>query len=281
MLRNTFCHIPGIGEKTEKRLWSAGIISWDTAARSLSVQLPGPIQQSLSRNIEESIRNYERRNARYFAENMENKHHWRLYRDFQDCCAFVDIETTGLHPQAEITTIVLYDGRSIRFYVNGQNLDHFVRDIQEYRVLVTYSGKHFDVPRIERYFGIKLNLAHIDLRYPLNRLGLDGGLKECERRVGIARPGLEGINGFVAVLLWNDYKKRRNSKALETLLAYNIQDTIALHVLMVHTYNEMVKQTPFSSSHSIPTPSLPPIPFEADHDTVKRVCRHLLQSWGY
>src|SRR5262249_21222972 len=86
------------------------------------------------------------------------------------------------------------------------------------------------------------------------------------------RPGLEDIDGFIAPLLWDEYCNRENVKALETLLAYNIQDTLSLHTLMVHAYNEKVKATPFSGSHSLPSPSLPESPFKADHDTVERIC---------
>jgi uncharacterized protein YprB with RNaseH-like and TPR domain len=77
----------------------------------------------------------------------------------------VDIETTGLDPRNEITTAVLYDGLTIRHYVNGENMDEFVRDVMEYRLLVTYNGKSFDIPFIQRYFGIHLSQAHIDLRH--------------------------------------------------------------------------------------------------------------------
>ena len=128
------------------------------------------------------------------------------------------------------------------------------------------------------YWGSPVNMqAHIDLRYPLRSLGLVGGLKGCEQQLGISRPGLENVNGFVAVLLWNEYRMRNNLKALETLLAYNIQDTLSLHTLMVHTHNEKVKTTPFSSSCSLPFSSLPESPFKADQDIVERVFR---QAFG-
>ncbi len=212
MLRHTFCHVPGIGEKTERGLWSSGVISWEAAIGQLSIRLPRSIAGPLDCYLEESLRNYERRNGSYFAKNLESKHHWRLYRDFQDCCAFLDIETTGLFATDEITTIVLYDGRWFRSYVNGLNLDQFPRDVQDYSLLVTYNGKQFDIPKIEAYFGIKLSQAHIDLRYPLSSLGLSGGLKGCERQLGIARPGLEEVDGLLAVHLWNDYRQRKNIK---------------------------------------------------------------------
>ena len=92
----------------------------------------------------------------------------------------------------KITTIAVYDGSSIFTYVQGQNLPEFKEDIQRYKVLVTYNGKCFDIPFLERYFGIKLNQVHIDLRYVLRSLGYAGGLKGCERKAGIDRGDLEG-----------------------------------------------------------------------------------------
>jgi hypothetical protein len=228
--------------------------------------------------MQESIDHLANRNPSYFADNLPSNQHWRLYRNFQDTSAFLDIETTGLHG-GEITTIVLYDGRSIRYYVNGDNLDEFPHDVNDYRLLVTYNGKSFDVPFIEGYFHVQLSQAHIDLRYVLRDLGLKGGLKGCERQLGLSRVELEGIDGSVAPLLWHEYRKDRNARALETLLAYNIQDTLSLHALMVHAYNQKVWATPFSGSHSLPPPSLPEPPFKADHETVERV-RRLAFGWG-
>jgi uncharacterized protein YprB with RNaseH-like and TPR domain len=276
MLTNTFCHIPGIGEKTERNLWSAGVTSWGCAWPQAGVKLPRAIRESWSSRLQESISNHASRNPSYFAEKLPSNQHWRLYRDFQEVSAFLDIETTGLYG-GKITTIALYDGQTLRYYVNGDNLDDFPADVMDYRLLVTYNGKSFDIPFIEGYFGIRLPHTHIDLRYPLRSLGLKGGQKGCEQQLGIGRPGLEGVDGFVAVLLWDEYRTQNNLKALETLLAYNVQDTVSLHALMVHTYNEKVKATPFSASHSLLPPSFPALPFKADHDTVERVCR---QAFG-
>src|SRR5262249_3332886 len=155
-------------------------------------------------------------NPSYFAEKLPTSQHWRLYRDFQEVCAFLDIETTGLYG-GEITTIALYDGRTIRYYVNGDNLDHFPADVMAYRLLGNYNGNAYDLPFIEQCFGLRPPHAHLDWRYPLRRLGLQGGLKGCERQLGMVRPGMENVDGYVAVLLWNEYRRRNNRKALETL----------------------------------------------------------------
>ncbi len=278
MLTNTFCHIPGVSEKTEQKLWSAGITSWDTAWPEAGFKLPRRCRESWPSHIQESINHHANRNSAYFAANLPAKHQWRLYHDFQGSCAFVDIETTGLSWWTNtITTIAIYDGQTIRCYVNGDNLHDFPTDVMKYQVLVTYNGKQFDIPFIEHFFKIRLPQAHIDLRYPLHSLGIKGGLKGCERQLGMARPGLENVDGFLAVLLWREYQLRKNRKALETLLAYNIADTLALHSLMVHTHNAKLAPTPFADSYILPRPTFPESPFKADHDTVKSVERHMVR----
>jgi hypothetical protein len=57
-------------------------------------------------------------------------------------------------------------------------------------------------------------------------------------------------------------------KALDTLLAYNIQDTVTLENLMVTAYNMKLKDTPFYETHLIEEPTLPVNPFSADLATV-------------
>jgi uncharacterized protein YprB with RNaseH-like and TPR domain len=56
---------------------------------------------------------------------------------------------------------------------------------------------------------------------------------------------LKDIDGFFAVLLWDEYQKTGDQKTLDTLLSYKIQDTITLESLMVTSYNMKLKETPF------------------------------------
>jgi uncharacterized protein YprB with RNaseH-like and TPR domain len=177
----------------------------------------------------------------------------------------------------EITTIALYDGESIKYYVQGQNLDAFMDDIEQYNVIVTYNGKTFDVPFIEKYFGIRMGHAHIDLRYVLKSLGYSGGLKRCEKALGLDRGDLDGVDGFFAVLLWQEFRQTGNIKALETLLAYNIEDVVNLETLMVLAYNMKLKETPFSRTHVLPPPKIPDIPFKPDRPTIERI----RQRWQF
>lgn len=278
MLTSTFCHIPGISEKTEQALWAAGVLSWDTPLPKSGVRLPGAIRDSWPGRFQESRDHHASRNPNYFAHSLPSRELWRLYQDFQDATAFLDIETTGLFGNDVITTIAMYDGKAIRYYVNGHNLHNFPADVMDYRLLVTYNGKCFDIPFIERFFNIQLPHAHIDLRYPLHSLGIKGGLKGCEHQLGMHRAGLEGVDGFDAVLLWHEYRKTRDPRVLDTLLAYNIQDAVVLQTLMVHTHNEKIKTTPFAGTLALSKPAPPEIPFQADFGIVKRL-RPVSYGW--
>ncbi|MDD2390698.1 MAG: ribonuclease H-like domain-containing protein [Desulfobacterales bacterium] len=272
MLTHTFHHIPGIGEKSENRLWASGVTGWNCLEALDTIKLPARKQDIITNAIRESIRHLEAENPSYFEQRLPAHLLWRFFPDFRHQTAYLDIETDGLDRYGgQITTIALYDGQSICWYVNGENLDRFVSDIRRYKVIVTYNGKCFDIPFIEEFFGIHMPHAHIDLRYILGSLGYRGGLKNCEIDLGIDRGELKGIDGRFAPLLWEDYRRNHNRKALETLIAYNIEDVINLETLMVMAFNMKLGNTPFSESDRIPLPEAPEIPFRADAKTVGKI----------
>jgi uncharacterized protein YprB with RNaseH-like and TPR domain len=272
MLRNTFCHIPGIGVVTEKRLWADGIESWERALELGSTRMTPRRRETVARYVAESKIHEEGQNPRYFADRLPAKLHWRLFPEFRDGVAYVDIETTGLEPwDHSITSIALFDGKRIKIYVQGQNLEDFERDIEDYKIIVTYNGKCFDIPFIQCYFRTRFDHVQIDLRYVLKSLGYAGGLKGCEAQLGIDRGELIGVDGFFAVLLWDDYTRRGNEKALETLLAYNVEDVVNLETLMVMAYNMKVKETLLGESLCIDLPVRPEIPFKPHLPTIQRL----------
>jgi uncharacterized protein YprB with RNaseH-like and TPR domain len=272
MLTNSFIHIQGIGAITEQRLWETGVRDWDSIGENLPVQVSPARKYFLLNGIEESKRHLDNCNPAYFSQLLPSNQCWRLFPEFRSSTVYLDIETTGLDRYFnDITTITLYDGQAIKTYVQGQNLDDFVKDIQEHKVIVTYNGKCFDVPFIESYFKIKLNHAHIDLRYIVQSLGFRGGLKGCEQQLGIDRGNLRDIDGFFAVLLWDEYQRTGDQKALDTLIAYNVQDTVTLENLMVTAYNMKLKQTPFYDRILIADSQVPANPYRVDLATVDRI----------
>ncbi len=272
MLTNTFSHIQGIGLKTEQRFWQAGILNWNAfLAEPLPLHL-SPGKRDFIRIQLEHSKNNLAGTPSYFTSLLSANQHWRLFPHYRHTALFLDIESTGLGDYNDhITTIATYDGSKIKYYVHGRNLDDFVRDVTRYDVLITYNGKCFDIPFIEQYFGIRMMQAHIDLRYVLHRLGYKGGLKGCEKQLGLHRGDLDGVDGYFAVLLWQEYQESNDPKVLETLLAYNIEDAVNLEVLMVEAYNLNLKETPFFASHRLPYPARPSLPFKADMKVVERI----------
>ncbi len=278
MLINTFQHIPGIGSKLEKRLWESGIRSWNDLKLAYSCKFLSKKFQVIKQYLHESECHYAEYNPNYFTERLPSFLHWRLLPEFRNSIAYLDIETDGMSSSGgSITTIAVYDGSHIHYYIRGATLDYFKHEIQRYKVLVTYNGKCFDVPFIENYFGITLPQAQIDLRFVLRHLGFKGGLKQCEVALNIDRGNLEGVSGKDAAWLWRDYQRNGNYKALETLMAYNIEDTVNLETLLFKAYNLYIEVTPFEDSHQLPLPLPPPNPFTADDDTISK----LKDSYAY
>lgn len=278
MLQHTFCHIPGIGFATEQKLWQAGIHTWQDWCDQLPVRISTAVRMDAEQIISESLGALDN-TPRYFTDRLSSSDPWRIFAQYRDRTVYLDIETTGLDDYAEITTIALYDGDQVFTYVNGQNLYDFVQDIEKYQVIVSYNGKSFDIPFLERYFRIKLEHAQIDLRYTLARLGFTGGLKGCEKQLGLNRGNLDGVDGYFAVLLWREYQRTGDSKVLDTLLAYNIEDTVNLERLAVEAYNRNVLNTPFSDRLLLDCPAAPPNPKFADQQLIERLKGSFTGNW--
>lgn len=232
MLERCFLHLSGVGPALCDRLARAGVITWEDA---LNLPLPcGPEKsRALRAGALESRQRLARGEASWFSRRLKPAEQWRLYPHFKHTAAYVDIETTGLGRDAAITTIALYDGRSTRSYIRGRNLEDFADDILAYKLLVTWNGRCFDAPMLRRELRIPLDegdMGHLDLRPVFRALGLRGGLKAVEKRLGIDRGGLDGLDGLDAVRLWYAYE-RGDHTALETLLAYNAADVLSLETL--------------------------------------------------
>ena len=276
MLENTFCHVPTIGLQVERELWACGISTWRDALSAEWLPVAPAKAELLLSELDESVENLLAGRLEYFQRRLASRHHWRMFPHFGGSVAYFDIETTGLgRGDDHITTIVLYDGLTLRHYVHGRNLADFARDVADYRLLVTYNGKSFDVPYVRAELGCPLDQAHIDLRFVLGSLGFKGGLKGCEMQLGLDREGLADLDGYFAVILWQDYL-RGNKRALDTLLAYNALDVVNLATLMPLAYNLKLQQTPFAESRALPVPTPPEVPFEPHHPTLNALRRRYM-----
>jgi uncharacterized protein YprB with RNaseH-like and TPR domain len=263
MLQHTFLHIPSIGYRTETRLWEDGYTAWqDYLDRCESCRIRTLDRPAVISHLRDSAQALANDDARYFEDSLPSAESWRLYHDFRDRTAFVDIETTGLYPGSDaITVIGLFDGTSTRTFVRGINLEEFPAEVRKYRLLVTFNGKRFDLPFIRSVFGdFPPAQGHLDLLFPLRRLGYRGGLKSIERQLGVGREGsLKQVDGFLAVLLWREYQ-RGNRAALDTLIRYNLEDVVNLRYLADLVHNLGAARLP------IPVETLPePAKYYLDH----------------
>ena len=256
MLKQSFIHLPRVGKVTEGEIWDSGIAGWDDFL--CAAQLPSRIhgkRRYLRTLIQRSDERYKSRDAAYFGKVLPPRENWRLYSDFRQRAAFVDIETTGLSPERGIITLIgVLDADGYTAYVHGENLADFREAIERYDLVVTFNGAAFDLPYIEHHFGsIFKHVAHIDLRFPLKRAGYSGGLKAIERQAAVGRPSeLSALSGYDAVLLWRMWH-RGSESARDTLIRYNAEDVASLPALAEIAYNRLAERLPTRICSLTPT----------------------------
>jgi uncharacterized protein YprB with RNaseH-like and TPR domain len=230
LLRETFVHIPGIGPSKERKLWDAGVRDW-SAFRD-----PSPRAAEVLRRSEVALAEND---LHWFYGMLPRSELWRLVPGNLKDAAFLDIETTGLGPppQAESTTITfVFRGELFQEHERARKL-RLIRDIlSECSLIVSFFGEVFDVPFLEKEFGLEFRKAHVDLCFWLKRHGLKGGLKRIQKLFAeIPERDSMDIDGFDAVRLWKLHQ-RGVKGALDTLLTYNAEDTIVLEPLLMRAW---------------------------------------------
>ena len=233
MLTKTFSHIQGISSNFELKLRDSGIKHWDDFLTQMHhlTHLPKAKLEKIQMGLQVSKQALMNNDLNYFKNSLKPKEHWRLAR--MGKIAYVDIETTGLYKSSDaITLLGIYDGHVSNIYIKDKNLHEAHAKLKEFDIIVTFNGKQFDLPFIEYHFSYQYDFVHLDLRYMLKELGLQGGLKSIENQLGISRDtDLQGMDGFEAVRLWRQYQ-RGNQYALQKLLRYNEQDIVNLKFLL-------------------------------------------------
>lgn len=237
-LENSFILFPGIGQKTEKKLWKDGIRHWDNLEDSTKYS------DKIDKHREKAKKNLQVRNETFFKDKLPNKSLWRSYRNFKENVCFFDIETTGLKPERnKTTTVSFYRNGESKTLIRGQDLkqEKLEQEFFESSLLVSFNGKRFDKPFLEKSFGISIENPHIDLMYLFQRLGYSGGLKKIEKDLGVERE-LEDIDGREAIKLWKRYKKQGDKEALDKLVRYNQYDAENLQSLLETARDMLIEE---------------------------------------
>jgi hypothetical protein len=231
MLQESFIFLPGIQDRTEKRLWSVGITTWDHLLDAKA--LPGVSRERLSfwksriRLAQQLMQTPQGIN--HLARQFGTRYAWRAYAHVMDNPRFVDIETTEY--RNDVTVVGVSDGEFYQAFVKGKNLDRnsLRQAFAGASCIITFNGSSFDLPIIERNFpGVLPEVPHLDLRHICGQAGLKGGLKRIEQHLAISRAGtIRELNGADAIMLWYRHKFG-DENALRDLVDYNAADVLNL-----------------------------------------------------
>ncbi|MFP4632547.1 MAG: ribonuclease H-like domain-containing protein [Halobacteriales archaeon] len=239
-LVNSFVGARGVGPKTERRLWRAGVLTWEDFEER---DVLGPkTRRSVLEFVREGRRRLEAGDPWYFAERLPESARWRMTRDFEDSIAYFDIETTGLSSDSLVTTVSFYRDGETSTYIRGDDLsfDSLQAELDQADLVVSYNGKRFDQPFLEREFGVDFTAPHLDLLYLCRRTGYTGGLKSVESQLGVGRGGVD-VTGKDAVRLWREYEAG-DGDALERLVTYNALDARNLSRVLDRLREELVPE---------------------------------------
>jgi hypothetical protein len=251
MITKSFIFLPGIGQVKERRIWDGGIHSWEDFLETEKVGgITAKRKPFYDAELEKAVFYRDIRSPVYFARTVPKKEQWRLFETFPDRVLYLDIETTGLSPhRSQVTVVGIHDGRETVTLVKGEDLteENLLAEFDGVKMLVTFYGSAFDVPFLLYHFPSlksRLEVPHFDLCFAGRRLGLTGGLKNIERRLGIQREeDLEGVDGFEAVRLWRRWERRGEEAARDILLEYNRADTEGLSTVARHIYGRLKEIT--------------------------------------
>lgn len=236
MITNSFVFLEKISAQKEKKLWQQGILDWNGFLKTAKIKGITPLKKSYyDRKIKEARQALSEGNSAYFVGKLPAKDMWHLYDYFKEECGFLDIE---IDSYGKIVVVGISNYFTTNFFVYGANLEKNIleKELQKYKLLVTFNGSAFDLPRLRKQFGISLAVPHIDLKPLCVNLGWKGGLKEVEKLLHLKRPAHLYGN---PVDLWRAFQASGDREYLEILLEYNREDVENLRGVMEKVYQKM------------------------------------------
>ena len=244
MITNSFIFLERIGDKLEQNIWKNDIYDWESFLRRKSVSgLSRHRKLYYDRKLLNARKALYNCDSNYFLDLLPQSEMWRLYEFFKEDAVFLDIETTGLDKHDDITVFGLYDGLNTKIMIKGINLDYYAlkKELQKYKLIVTFNGASFDLPFIERIYPSLLpKIPNFDVKSVTDRLGLKGGLKNIEKILGIKRSNIvDKFYGGDALTLWRMYRATGDDYYLNLLIDYNEYDIMNLKIVAEHCVKKM------------------------------------------
>lgn len=244
MIRRTFQLVSGIGPWREKDLWARGMETWDAVRSDGAPALGARLHAQLLTGIDRAEEALARGDLAALVQALPAREHWRLWPLVADQALCLDVEADGVGEGQRPTVAGCLDVDTLATFIAGRNLDGLPARLAGAQVWVTFNGASFDLPVLRRAFpGLPRPLFHLDLRPLCRRIGLGGGLKSAEDRLGIGRPPhLRGRSGMDAVVLWRAYHATGDIEALRFLVEYNLYDAFQLRALAGHAFNRAAER---------------------------------------
>ncbi len=247
MIRHTFSIVPSVGKKKEMRIWESGIRDWDEflAADSVCVVSDNK-KDEFDRTISDACELLDDGNVMGLNNMLSKPEQWRLFGEFGESAAYLDIETTGLERDSLVTVVTVHTKNDTVTLTHGRDLNAGTMSeaLDGASMLVTFNGSCFDIPVLKNSFPrLDFEMPHMDLRFASRKVGYRGGLKSLETELGIYRDdNIQEVDGFEAVRLWKLWDRNGNLDALEKLTEYNRADTINLEQIANIIYPKLVKE---------------------------------------
>ena len=244
MIRRTFQLVPGIGPWREKDLWARGFETWEAVRAGGDAALGARLHAELRAGIERAEAALDCGDLETLVRMVPAREHWRLWPLVADEALCLDIEADGVGERQRPTVAGCLDVDALATFVSGRNLDALPGRLAGRRVWVTFNGASFDLPVLRHAFPeLPEPVFHLDLKPLCRRIGLGGGLKSAEDRLGVARPPhLRGRSGMDAVLLWRAYHATGDVEALRFLVEYNLYDAFQLRAVADHAFNRAAER---------------------------------------
>ncbi len=221
MIKNSFIFLEKIKRKGEENIWKQGIKDWQDFLQQKEVKGFSSVRkQYYDRKIREAQQALLENNSSYFVGKLPSVEMWRLYDSFNEECAYLDIETDS---SGRITVVGISNYYTTNTFVKGFNLEKELleKQLQQFKILVTFNGGAFDLPKLKKELGVAISIPHIDLKPLCVNLGLKGGLKEVEKMLDLKRPNHLYGN---PVELWKAFHASGDREYLELLIDYNKED---------------------------------------------------------
>lgn len=163
---------------------------------------------------------------------------------------FLDIESMGLRPSKSLFLVGLLLCRGKRVVLRqylarhpkeeGPLLSSLAQDLANYQILITYNGKRFDLPYIEKrmaYHGLVFGWErfHIDLLWHAKK-SYRGVLPDCrlitlEENI-LSQKRHDDVPGSRIPQVYNSFVKSQDPAVMQEILEHNALDLISLYKLL-------------------------------------------------